>query len=104
MTWTTLEEYGNSSLKGIMQFPSQSFAWFWPLILSAIFLVVTFSSYFAEKEKTGKGNFLSSLAVAGFVNIALSLVLSILEVIDRTTLIISFIFSIIFIVIYMLTE
>jgi|TARA_Y100000310_G_scaffold97876_1_gene95550 tryptophan-rich sensory protein len=104
MAYTGLEDLNDTTLKGILQFPTLDFPYFWPLIMFALFIIIGFSSYFAEKERTGRGNALSSLAVAGFVNIALSTILSILDLIDRTSLIISIVISLIFIAIYLLTD
>lgn len=104
MAHITLDALNDTSVKGIMQFPSLDFALFWPLIQFAIFWIIVFSSYFAEKERTGRGNFLSSLAVGGFISIIIGLLLNLMEVIDRTTFVITFVLGIICVVIYMLTD
>jgi len=104
MPHITLDALNDTSIKGILQFPSLGFAFFWPLIQLAIFFIVVFSSYFAEKERTGRGNFLSSLAVGGFISIIVGLLLNLMEVIDRTTFVITFVLGIVFVVIYMLTD
>lgn len=104
MVFTGIETLNDTSLEGILAFPSLEMPSFWPLILFAIYIIVTLSSYFSERETERRGNLLSSLAVAGFVNVVLSGILSIIGIIDRTTLIISIVISSIFIGIYMLTK
>lgn len=104
MTYTTLDELNDTSLETILQFPSRDFALFWPLIQLAFFIIIVLASYYAEKDRTGRGNFLSSLAVGGWVSIIVGMFFNYLQLIDRTTFIITFVLSAIFIAIYMLTD
>ena len=104
MAFTELDALNDSSLKSILQFPSIDFALFWPLIQLTLFFIVVFTSYFAEKERTGRGNFLSSLAVGGFISIIVGLLLNLMQLIDRITFVITFVLGIVLIVIYMLTD
>lgn len=103
MTFIELDALNDTSITGILAFPNLNTPSFWPLILFGIFAVITLGTFFSEKERRTTGNFLSSLAVASFVNIVLSALLKMMNVIDQTTLIISLVISFIFIAIYLLT-
>jgi hypothetical protein len=104
MPLTDLSDLNNTDLQGILQFPSIDFSFFWPFIQFALFAVIVLASYFNEKERVGRGNFLSSLAVGGFVSIVFGAIFWISNLIDGTTLAITLTLGIIFIAIYMLTR
>ena len=102
MTYETIENI--TDLKGMLQFPSTDTIIFWPLILFAIFVVFTLSTFFREVRREGKGNFLSSLAVAGFVTTAIAVIFSLLDLIQVQIVVVTFVISIVFQVIYLLTK
>ena len=104
MTYQTLENITDLDLRGLLQFPSQDTIIFYPLILFAIFMVFTLSTFFREIRREGKGNLLSSLAVAGFVTTAMATIFSLLELVQPITVVITFVISIVFQVIYLLTK
>lgn len=104
MAYPGLDVINDTSIKGILQYPNISTPSFYPLILFGIFVVVSLATYFSEKERTGRGNFLSSLAVAGVLNIVLSVLLNLMTLISTLTLIVSMVISFIFIAIYLLTK
>ncbi len=104
MTYTQLEELPNLDLRGFLQFPSLDTPIFYPLLLFAIFVIFTLSTFFREVRREGKGNFLSSLAVAGFVTTAIAVIFSLLALIQVQIVVITFVISIVFQVIYLLTK
>ncbi len=104
MTYTQLEELPNLDLRGFLQFPSLDTPIFYPLLLFAIFIIFTLSTFFREVRREGKGNFLSSLAVAGFVTTAIAVIFSLLALIQVQIVVITFVISIVFQVIYLLTK
>ena len=104
MTYNTLENITDLDLKSFLQFPSQDTIIFYPLLLFAIFVVFTLSTFFREVKREGKGNFLSSLAVAGFVTTAIAVIFSLLELVQTRIVVITFVISVVFQVIYMLTK
>ena len=104
MTYSTLENITDLDLKGFLQFPSTDTIIFYPLILFAIFMVFTLSTFFKEVRREGKGNILSSLAVAGFVTTAIGVIFSLLELINVEIVVITFVISLVFQVIYLLTK
>lgn len=104
MTYTQLETIENLDLKGFLQFPSIDTIMFYPLILFAIFIVFTLATFFKEVRREGKGNLLSSLAVAGFVTTVVAVLFSLLEIIQTRIVVITLVISIVFQVIYLLTK
>ena len=103
MTYTELQDL-NLTFRGFLQFPSIDTIIFYPLILFAIFMVFTLSTFFREVRREGKGNFLSSLAVAGFVTTAIAVIFSLLELIQVQIVVLTFVISVVFQVIYLLTK
>ena len=104
MTYTELQDIGDLGLRKILQFPSIDTPIFYPLMLFVIFMVFTFATFFREVSREGKGNFISSLAVAGFVTTAIATVWSFLELIQVQIVVLTFVISLIFQVIYLLTK
>ncbi len=104
MTYKTLENVTDLDLKGLLQFPSQDTPIFWPMILFAIFMVFTLSTFFREVSREGKGKILSSLAVAGFVTTAMATIFSLLDLIQVQIVVLTFVISTVFTVIYLLTK
>ena len=104
MTYETLENITDLDLKSFLQFPSIDTIIFYPLILFAIFMVFTLSTFFREVRREGKGNFLSSLAVAGFVTTAVAIIFSLLELVQSSIVVLTFVISVVFQVIYLLTK
>lgn len=104
MTWTTIDALNQTDLRDVLQYPNLEFPFLWVLVLFAFFTIVTLASYFSEKERIGRGNFLSSLAVGSFVSVIFALLMRLLSLIDKTTLIIAFVLMIIFVAIYYFSD
>ncbi len=104
MAYTELQDLGDLGIKSLFQFPSIDTPIFYPVLLFVIFLVFTLSTFFREVRREGKGNFLSSLAVAGFVTTTIAMIFSFLELIQVQIVVLTFVISLIFQVIYMLTK
>jgi hypothetical protein len=70
-------DFGNwsssSGIGGILSLPNASYPYYWAWILGGIWSIIVLNSYFLEKSITGKGNILSSLAVASFAILILSI-------------------------------
>lgn len=73
---TTFPDLSNlSSGDGIvelMALPNSTYPFFWTLIMIGIWIVISLSMYFKEKEDLRRGNLLSSMAVSAFGVIMLS--------------------------------
>ena len=104
MTYKTLENITDLDLRSFLQFPSLDTPIFYPMLLFAIFMVFTLSTFFREIRREGKGNILSSLAVAGFVTTAIAVIFSFLELIQVQIVVLTFVISVVFQVIYLLTK
>lgn len=104
MTYTQLENIGDLTLRKFLQFPSLDTPIFYPVLLFVIFLIFTFSTFFREVRRTGRGNILSSLAVAGFVTTVIATIWSLLGLIQVGIVVLTFVISMIFQVIYLVTK
>jgi len=104
MTYTELQNISYQSLKGILQFPSLDTPMFWPIILLVVFITMSLLTFFREVGRDGKGNMLSSLAVAGYLTTSLSLAFTFLDLIMYQVVITIFVISLVFQVLFMLTK
>jgi hypothetical protein len=60
-------DYPNQTdIGGLLAYPTQGSPYFWLWILSGIFLIMAFTSYYQEVKIFGKGRLLSSLVVSSF--------------------------------------
>ena len=110
MTWNVLDNItntgnGQTDLVNTLIAPSQTFPIFWALVvLIPMFLIITGRSFFKQKEREGRGEILSSLAVAGFSTSMVAVVMNLIGLIDRLTLGWTLGVSIVFIVIFILLK
>ncbi len=102
--YQTIDNITNLTLEGVLQFPTTDTPLFWPFILFAIFLVLTFLTFFIEIRREGKGNFLSSLAVGGFVTTTIAFIFSLMNLVQRQVVIYVLVISVVFQAIYLLTR
>ncbi len=63
-----------SGIGGFLSLPNSSYPYFWAWILGGIWLIISFTLYFKEKERKSVGNILSSMAVACFALLVLSVI------------------------------
>ena len=104
MTYRTVENITDANLIDILKFPTTDTALFWPIILFTIFIILTLSSFFRELRREGKGNIVSSLAVAGFVTTVIALIMSLIGIIQRQVVVYALVISLVFGAIYFLTK
>ena len=104
MAYTELTEIGTIDLGTILRFPSIDTPIFYPVLLFVIFLIFSLGTFFRELRRESRANILSSLAVGGFVTTIMAFIFSLLGLIQRATVIITLVTSIIFISIYLLTN
>ena len=62
----------NPTIGNLMSLPNASYPYYWAWIFGGIWLIITLSLYFSEKDKTGKGKMLASMAVSCFAIIMLA--------------------------------
>lgn len=103
MAYTQLEEIGPIGLRELLNFPNIDTPIFYPIFLFVIFFVITSMSYFRELQRESKGNLLSSLAVGGFVTMAMAVGLTMLGLIQVTIMVVVIVIFLVFGVIYLLT-
>ncbi len=72
VTYPNLDNLTGDGIGELLALPNSSYPFYWVLIMVGIWVVVTLSLYFREKESVGKENILSSMAVAAFAIIMLS--------------------------------
>jgi len=108
MTYQTLDNLtsnGTSSdLVNIFTLPSINFPIFYPILLFAIFLIISLSLFFRQVEREGRSDIMANLATSSFVTSLIALSMSIFGIIGSTTTVYVFGVSIVFIVIYLLTD
>lgn len=93
-----------SDLQGLLNFPNTGVPEFWPIMLFVVFIISASTLFFREVKREGRGNFLSSMAVSGFLTTSVALILSLLQVIQGEIVVFTFVFSLVFQVIYLLTN
>lgn len=69
-------DLGNLSDDGgiaeLLALPNASYPFYWPLIMIGLWVIISLTLYFREKELSTKGNLLSAMAVSAFAIIMLS--------------------------------
>ena len=56
----------------LLKLPNSSYPFYWASMIVAIWVIVSLTLYFKEKDNTTKGNLLSAMAVSAFAMIILS--------------------------------
>lgn len=82
-----------SGIAGFMSLPSTSYPYFYAWILGGIWLIITFTLYFKEKETKGRGMILSSMSVSSIATMFLSLVGTVMGIISIEIMIYSLVLS-----------
>jgi len=96
MGYIEFTEFNQTGIAGLFLYPSAVWAGFIPLVLFALFSIVLMSTYFSQKRLTGRGNFNSSFAVAGYFTAIVALVMTLTEgLINLPTLTICIVIAII---------
>ena len=104
MTYSEIHEAGNISLRTALQFPSIDTPLYYPIMLFVTFVVFTLITFFRELGREGKANFISSLAVGGYVTTAIATAMSLLQLIQYEIVIVIFVISLVFQVIFMISK
>lgn len=92
-----------SGIAGIMKLPTSSYPYYWAWILGGIWLIIVLAMYNREKEKIGKANILSSMAVACLAIIFLSVIGTVLGIISLEIMIYILVLSLVVIGIWFLS-
>lgn len=87
----------------LLAIPNSSYPYFWAWILLGIWLIITSTLYFKEKEKIGRGKLLASMSVACFCIIILATLGSLLGIITSEIMIRTLVLCIVIIAIWFFT-
>ncbi len=104
MTYQTLDNITDLGIREVLNFPNLNTPIFYPIFLIVIFITFASLSFFREVSREGKGNFLSSLAVAGFVTMSVAVILSLMDLIQTEILVTAVVGSLVFQVLFLLTK
>ena len=87
-----------------MGFPNSAYPPFWAWIIGALWIIITLTIFFEEKDRVGKANILSGMAVSSLVCIVLSVFGTLLGVIDLPIMIYILVFGILIIIVWFFSQ
>ncbi len=94
----------NATIGDLMAFPNSVYPYYWAWIIGAIWIIITLSIYFTEKERVGKTNILSALAVSSFACILLSTLGTLFGIISLEIMIYVLILGLLLIVVWFFSD
>lgn len=98
--YQTIEQVNGTGINGVLQTASTAVPSLPALILTSIFIVIAYVSFFSTQRRTGRGDFWASCAVAGFVAVVIGFVMTLIpNFITNTTLVPAVALEIVFVVI-----
>lgn len=100
MAYLGLESLNDTSIAGVMSFPLTGDYYFYAKILFGIWLIIALGFFFEEKKRLGKGNMLSSLAVASLATIVLAVIGSLFDIVTQEVLVSTMVLGLIFIFVW----
>lgn len=103
MTYTQLESLGDIGLRELLNFPNLDTPIFYPTMLFVIFIIFTMATFFREVKREGRGNIMSSLAIGGFVTTVIAFIFSLLGLVQTVIVITTLVISLVFEVLFLLT-
>lgn len=104
MTYSTLENISDLGIREILNFPNLDTPIFYPFFLFMVFFVFSSLVFFREVNREGKGNFISSLAVGGYVTISVAVILSLMDLIQTEILVTTIVATGVFQVLFLLSK
>ena len=94
----------NATIGDFMAYPNSVYPYFWIWIIGAIWLIISITLYFKEKERVGKTNILSAMAIASFACIFLSVLGTLFGIISTEMMIYILVFGALIIVIWFFSD
>lgn len=76
LIYKTLEDVNGTGIIGIFQTSSNAVPFLSSLILFALFIVLTFVSFYSTQRRTGYGDFWASTSVSGLITVIVAVFLS----------------------------
>lgn len=105
MTYTTFDELNNTGISAVLTFPNVDTPIFWPIAFQLVlFFIIMLGSYYAEKQRIGVANILSSAGISAVISILVGLALRLLTVIDKLTFLITLSIGLVICGIWLLSE
>ena len=78
LAYRTLEDINQTGINGILVTASDAVPILPALILGALFIIISFASYFSVQRRIGRGDLPASFAVAGFVTVVVGFIMSLI--------------------------
>lgn len=94
----------NATIGDFMAYPNSVYPYFWVWIIGAIWLIISLAMYFSEKERVGKSNLLSAMAVSSFACILLSVIGTLFGIISLEIMIYILVFGLLIIVVWFFSD
>lgn len=94
----------NGTIGDFMTFPNSIYPYFWAWIIGGLWLIISLTLYYKEKEKIGKGRMLSSMAVSSLACMILSLFGTLLGIITLNIMIYIFVFGMLMTIIWFFSK
>lgn len=101
MVCSGLDVLTEDSLVGLLQFPTTCDYYFYAKIMFAFFMIVALSLFFADRKRIVKADFISCLGISGISTIFVSLIGTLLEIIQGDVFIEIVVACLVFIVIWL---
>lgn len=76
MAYTEIQSFNITGIEGLLLYAAEVVPIFIPLALLSLFLIVLFGTFFSMQRVSGKSDFLSSFAVAGWFTTIIAFILS----------------------------
>lgn len=89
-----------SGIGGLLSLPNASYPYFWAWILVGIWIIITLTLYFKEKEKIGRGKILSAMSVASIAIIVLAVLGSVVGIVSTEIMVYVLVISAIIIAVW----
>ena len=102
MVCAGLETLTDNTITGILAFPTSCYYQFYAIIMGAFFIVLSMILYNRDKDKFIKSDMISAMGVSAIATIFVSLIGTLLNIIQPDVFIEIFVIGMIFIVIWML--
>ena len=77
----------SAGINGVLSLPNSTYPFYWGIMMIAIGVIIALTQYFRDRTLTGRGNLLSSMAVASLATMILATIGSLFGIITMTILI-----------------
>lgn len=87
MAYETIHDRNITEVAQYWQYAADIVPIFIPLVLFAIFIITMLGTYFSQRRTTGRGDMISSFAVAGIITAISATLLSLIDVVPLILLV-----------------